>query len=568
MSRTTSHARWWKAALFLITAVVLVLSGRVVLHSAWMRGLVLEKLRTVVSTVGGPSYSLRIGSVDIDPIGGALAITHLQLDHDTALVDSLRTGHGRFLLSLQAGRMSISGLSYWRLLLNDEVRVATATIYAPVVRYTYASHRETQPAPTAESGPTEGAIDLVSIAELVITDASGTAMDLRERAPTLDIARMDIRAHELRLRLPNLGATADLAVGAAQMDIRDVRAELPPLYDLSIAHIGLLHPQGLAVFDSLRYTPRVDRKTTHAYLREMTSIYALDVKTIALARVDLYRAFAEQQVEVGSLTVDGAFFDVFLDKSMPDAPSHYMPLPTSGLRNIPFGLRVDTLLLTNAEMTYSERFEVQNGYGSMRLTGIEATILNMGNDTLLAIADSSMRGTVDAKLFDKGELHGVFTAPLASRDDAFTLDVTLRDMPLAAANSMSENLLLLRADSGWINSLRFHMSANNDSAAGAFTLKYSDAWLRIMNTDGEKRRFLTGLVNRAVHRNSKDKPVDERTERLRIARRKDRSLFNYIWVFTREGLMHTLLPEVLADVQGGMMKRKANARKAAQRKGR
>ena len=128
--------------------------------------------------------------------------------------------------------------------------------------------------------------------------------------------------------------------------------------------------------------------------------------------------------------------------------------------------------------------------------------------------------------------------------------------------------MLLRGGSGGFNARRFRVGANNDSAAGAFALKYSDAWLRIMNTDGEKRRFLTGLVNRAVHRNSKDKPVDERTERLRIARRKDRSLFNYIWVFTREGLMHTLLPEVLADVQGGMMKRKANARKAAQRKGR
>jgi len=172
---------------------------------------------------------------------------------------------------------------------------------------------------------------------------------------------------------------------------------------------------------------------------------------------------------------------------------------------------------------------------------------------------------VDLKLFDAGVLHGVYEAPLASTKDAFTLDVTLRDMPLSAANTMSENLIMLRVDSGWISSLKFHMSANNDSAMGTFTLKYSDAWLQILNADGGKRRFLTRLTNSAVHHDSKDRPADERTMILRIGRKKDRSLFNFIWCYTREGLTHTLLPGVLADIQSGMMRQKERARNADQR---
>lgn len=565
MKNTTSRKRWRRLAILLVTASALVFGGRALLRSEWMRGLVLEKLRDVVSKAGGPLYSLKIGTVDIDPVGGDMAIMDVRLEPDTSLLDSLRHGRGRFLLNASAGRIAVSGLSYWRLLLKDEVRIASATVYTPVVRYTFASHRDAHPPTAAEERPTQDTPDLLSIGELVITEASGTAVDLTERAPELRIGRMDARAHELRILLPKLGEPLEWVVGQAQVDIQDVAAELPPLYDLSIAHVGLIHPEGLASIDSLRYMPRVDRKTTHKYLHEMTTIYALDVKSIALARVDLYRAFAEQQVEMGSLTVDGAFFDVFLDKSMPDALSHFMPLPVSALRNVPFGLRVDTLRLTHADMTYSERFEVANGYGNTRLTGIEATLTNVTNDTLLALADSSMRGTVDAKLFDAGVLHGVYEAPLASTKDAFTLDVTMRDMPLSAANNMSENLIMLRADSGWISSLKFHMSANNDSAMGAFTLKYSDAWLQILNADGGKRRFLTQLTNTAVHHDSKDRPADERTMLLRIGRKKDRSLFNFIWCYTREGLTHTLLPGVMADIQSGMMRQKERARNADQR---
>ena len=557
----TARTRWKKLAILAGIICALVLAVRPVLRSEWMRGLVLEKLRAVVSKAAGPSYSLHIGKVEIDPIGGDLAIMDIVLGHDSAVVDSLLHGHERFLLSGKVGRISITGLSYWRLLLADEVRVGSATVYTPVLRYTYASHRAIDTVRTTAAGAAGDAPELICLGELVITEASGTAVDLAARAPEMVIDRLDMRAHDIRVVLPDMGSFAQWMVGSAQVDIQHVLAQLPPLYDLTIAHIGLLHPEGLASIDSLRFIPRVDRSTTHKYLREMTSIYALDVKSIALARIDLYRAFAEQQVEMGSLTVDGAFFDVFLDKTMPEDPSRFKPLPVSALRNVPFGLRVDTVRLTNAEMMYSERFEVERGYGNTHLSGIEVTLLNVSNDTLLAMADTVMRGTVDAKLFDKGILHGEYTAPLSSRNDAFKLDVTMRDMPLSAANSMSENLILLRADSGWINSLHFRMNANNDSAVGPFTLKYSNAWLRIVNDDGKKRRFLTTLVNSTLHHDSKDKPPEERTEHLRLARRKDRSVFNYIWIYSREGLMHTLLPEALADVQSGMMKRKARASK-------
>lgn len=565
MSNPTSHKRWRRLAFLLITISALIIGARAVVRSEWMHARVREKLRSVVSTVGGPSYSLKIGKVVIDPVGGEVAIMDVSLEADTGLLDSLRQGRERFLLNARAGRIAVSGLSYWRLLLEDEIRIASATVYAPVVRYTYASHREVSPTTAPGTPLTQETPDVLSIGELIVTEASGTAVDLNERAADLSIGRVDARAHELHIRLPDLGEPLEWVVGKAQVDILDIAAELPPLYDLKIAHVGLTHPEGLASIDSLRYIPRVDRRTTHQHLSEMTTIYALDVKSIAMTRVDLYRAFAEQQVEMGSLSVDGAFFDVFLDKSMPDALSHFMPLPVTALRSVPFGLRVDTLRLTNADMTYSERFEVENGYGDLRLTGISATIMNVTNDTLLAMADSGLRGTVDAKLFDAGALHGVYEAPLASTKDAFTLDVSVRDMPLGAANNMSENLIMLRADSGWISSLKLHMSANNDSAMGSFALKYSDAWLRILKADGGTRGLLTRLTNTAVHHDSKDRPVDERTLFLRIGRKKDRSLFNFTWCFTREGLTRTLLPGVLADIQAAMMRQKERARAAEQR---
>jgi hypothetical protein len=565
---TRSGKFWLRAAITLTVLCALVFGARAVLRSEWMRGLVLEKLRTVVVNIGGPSYTLTMGKMDMDPVSGDVAIADILVEPDTSLFDSLRQGHGRFLLSTQAGRISITGLSYWRLLLKDEVRVASVTVNAPVIRYRYASHRDAHTSDTAVKPTAQGGMDRVSIGELVITEASGTALDLTGRAPELGIGRMDVRAREIRVLLPKFGAAAEWEVGEAQVEIDDVRAELPPLYDMSIAHVGLLHPEGLVTLDSLRYVPRVDRRTSRQHLREMTSIYAVDVKRISLARVDLYRAFAEQQVEVGVLAADSAILDIFLDKTLPDEPYHFKPLPVSALRNLPFGLSVDTLRLTNANMTYAERFTLEKGYGSMRLTDIGVALTNVSNDTLLALADTAMRGTVDAKLFGAGVLHAVYTAPLSSRNDAFTMDVALHDMPLSAANSMSENLILLKADSGWINSLKFRMSANNDSAVGPFTLKYSDAWLQIVKPDGGKRRFLTQLTNTAVHHDSKDRPVDERTMMLRIARKKDRSVFNYIWIYTREGLTHTLFPEVLADLQGAMMKQKDRGKQAEQKRDR
>ncbi|MBL0045303.1 MAG: hypothetical protein IPP33_13205 [Flavobacteriales bacterium] len=240
-----------------------------------------------------------------------------------------------------------------------------------------------------------------------------------------------------------------------------------------------------------------------------------------------------------------------------------MPLPVSALRKVPFDITLDSMHLTNAEMLYAERFEVANGYGSMHMKDIEATMYNVSNDSVLAAEGKELNGTVDMKLFDVGALHGTFTAPLISRSDAFTLHAMVRDMPLPAVNSMSENLVLLRADSGWVSSMHMHMNANNDSAVGTFTMKYDDAWLSIVKHDGSKRRFLTQLVNTIVHHDDRERPADEGTLRIRIARKKDHSFFNFIWLYTREGLSRTLLPPGWIDVHSTVMEQQERIQKIA-----
>ena len=544
-----------------VVLAVLVLSGRAVLRSEWLNEQVAEKIRTEVERIAGPDYSFTMGRLNVDAFRGDLSIEDLALRPDTSLLDSVRIAHGQAQFSAHAQRISVSGFSYWRLLIHDEVGMDSLRIDSPTLRYIYATHAENDTVPAREKDVMGETRKTISIGEFIVSNASGLAIDLAERTHEFSIGRMDAQAKQLRFVMPLQSAEIQWDVSWANVELSDVRAGLPPLYDLAIDHIGLSHPEGIVAIDSVHFRPRFTRENTHDFLREMTSIYTLDVRRVDLSRIDLHNAFTKGGLKAGLLSIDGARFDVFLDKSMPEDPSHFMPLPVSALRKVPFDITIDSIRLTNAEMLYAERFEVANGYGSMHMKDIDATLCNVSNDSLLAAAGKDLHGTVDMMLFDVGALHGIFSAPLISRRDAFTLDATVRDMPLPVVNSMSENLVLLRADSGWVSSMHMHMNANNDSATGTFTMKYDDAWLRIVKNDGSKRRFLTQMVNTILHHDDQEKPADEATLTLRIARKKDHSFFNFVWLYTREGLARTLLPPGWIDIHSTVLEQQERIQK-------
>ncbi len=550
-----------RVVILMVVACAIALSARAVLRSEWLNDQIVAQVRIEVARIVGPDYSFSMGRLTVDALKGNLWITDLALEPDINLLDSLRIGRGPAQFSVHAQSIAVIGFSYWRSLLYDEIRMDSLRVESPVLNYTYATHVVNDTVPAQEKNGITESKKTISLGDLMVNNASGTAIDLAQATHELSVVRMDIHAKRIQRDIPLRGEKERLEVGWANVDIAGIRAGLPPLYDVAIDHISLSHPQGIVAIDSLHFKPRINKKNTHEFLREMTSIYALDVKRIDIARVDLFSALTEGRVKAGLVNVDGALFDVFLDKSMPEDPLHFMPLPVSALRKVPFDITLDTVRLKNAEMLYAERFEVANGYGSMHMKDIEAAMYNVSNDSVLAAEGKELNGTVDMKLFDVGTLHGTFSAPLISPSDAFTLHAMVRDMPLPAVNSMSENLILLRADSGWVSSMHMHMNANNDSAVGTFTMKYDDAWLRIIKSDGTKRRFLTQMVNSIVHHDDHEKPADEATLRIRIARKKDHSFFNFVWLYTREGLTRTLFPPGWIDIHNTVMEQEELIRK-------
>ena len=116
---------------------------------------------------------------------------------------------------------------------------------------------------------------------------------------------------------------------------------------------------------------------------------------------------------------------------------------------------------------------------------------------------------------------------------------------------MTTDLILVRATAGTIGAVHLMMNATDERATGRVDMEYNGLELELLKQDGsgKSRRFLSGLVNQVVRDHNLRSDPNFRHGDYTLERRKDRSIFNYLWSALREGMIVTVLPGVVDDLR-------------------
>ena len=108
-------------------------------------------------------------------------------------------------------------------------------------------------------------------------------------------------------------------------------------------------------------------------------------------------------------------------------------------------------------------------------------------------------------------------------------------------------LLDVRATAGHLQSLVYHMEANDRRAHGTVAMHYEGIKLRggRIEKDRTTSKLLSTVINALVRNDSKGALGKDRVGTFAIDRRRDRAIFNYLWSGLREGSKSMLLPKAL-----------------------
>lgn len=532
-----------------------LLTGGWLLLSLVVDRVVRHRLERAAQQAAGGSYTVRLGQVRAHLLRGSVEVRDASLHFDSLALDSLLRGSRAGLLRVHADRIALQGLSYWRLLRHGTVAMRAIDIQAPTIDHFMPPPHAAADSTTADTA--SEAMPLITVDTLRIIAARGGTNDLSGQRTSARVDELDILSGGITVVPRPMGGFVFRA-RSTTLAARGLAAAFPPLYDLRIASLDLVHPAGLARVTGATFRPRVDPQDYGRVVEFETDLFEATMDTLLLSGLDIQRFLVMQDLFMRRAELRSPVLSIHRDKTMPDGPFLGRRLPPAGLRHIPRALRIDSIIIGNGHVDYHERDTLGTDYGRVSFTALEA-VLTGADNTPQGIEEGELQLTATARMHDQGRVAVRYAAPLRPGTSRFTLHAHVHGLPFRVFNHMTDSLLLLKVRDGRIDELVMHMQGDDDQATGTVDLTYADLRLELRSRDPRQPRnwIMDRALDLLVRRTNLRTMDNYRQGTFTVVRRKDRSIFNYAWRGLRAGTLDTMVPGILSRHAQQQANRKA-----------
>lgn len=299
--------------------------------------------------------------------------------------------------------------------------------------------------------------------------------------------------------------------------------------------------------DTIRVIPHFKKYEFANRLGYQTDRFEGVIPYINLYGFKLY-AYDSLGFEARKMTAQ-IFLHAFRDKRIPFKAT-YKPLPMEQLAKMDVGIKIDSIILNKSRIVYEEFGEEADSAGYLSVDNLYAMLRNVDNTNPLSTGKTSL--TAESAFMGKGlaKIRATFPHDYKARH---SVTGSISSVPMTSFNPMIEPALNVRAESGFLEQIDFHFTADNYSSHGEIQLNYNNLRLttfkkpstkkkkglfRKIKTDEIKNGFKTFIVNTFIIKKNMDESVPEEKRKGEISFERNRSkyIFNFWWKSVASGI--------------------------------
>ncbi len=520
---------------------------------AWLDATVRERIGTAVRGATVEGYHFRMDGLRTDLGSGDVRITGVSLTYDTVLNDSLRLGVYDYLFHAEAATIAMRGLSIWRVVWKREVHARAIEVEGPALDYIIGDRRVQLQAPFQRlRGQEGGRLHLFAVDSVVVRDARAGMHDLSGHLPVLHATGLNITARDMRVVHPRGRRRADLRMGDVDLALDSLSSGISGGYRLHFGATQLSDSDRRGSVDHI-----VLERTDTLPPAERSTVLDLRVDSLVFDGLDIGGLIADQALRMRGLNVHGARLDAWLDKELPKGMPVPKMLPPAALLDLPFPIQVDSLRLVDAAIHYHERSDATGLWAAIRFDHVQAAFGGIHNVPGRPDARPVIRGGLRATFMGTADLAATYEAPLDG-SGLFTFTATMGVLPFAQLDTVTSNLLRLSLREGRVEHMHMEMRGNARRARGRMDLGYTDlvATISAGATSAQRHSMFGSLMDHAMDIEQGGGISDRRRRSYSVERDPERSLFTFIWHFTRTGVSRDLLPGVKERISSLLRKEK------------
>ena len=231
----------------------------------------------------------------------------------------------------------------------------------------------------------------------------------------------------------------------------------------------------------------------------------IELKTLSLQQLEPSTTFFSQlDIDADKVEIDGLHASFRKNKNYDRPPDVYKPMFRGMINGIPIDVKVDSVVITNSAVTYSELGVKKSKSGSIDVTDINATVLGITNMPEYQKTLGKAHIKANAKLAGETDVKTEMTIPYDT--NAFSISVQTGALDLVKLNPTLVPLAGVDILSGQLKKIDYQIEAWETKATNQLVFDYENLDLKIVSekgaAKGKKKALLSALANAAIRENN------------------------------------------------------------------
>lgn len=212
-------------------------------------------------------------------------------------------------------------------------------------------------------------------------------------------------------------------------------------------------------------------------------------------------------------------------------------MPHKWFRSLPARVSIDSAFFPDAYIAYKEKPGEELQEGTLWFSDVDTRIRNLNNTS----NESHIAVQTEGKVMGAGELYLEVVFDIFSNKNAFTYHGEAGSMDLTKLNPALEPIGFLSIESGYLDSIDFHVDANEEHATGELMAYFDNLKIDLLKKEPDlDDKDIKSFFANALVVNSENVPGDFNPGEIAYSWDKKNNYFNYLWKTFRSGIYSSL----------------------------
>ncbi len=512
----------FKKGLIIGASVLIVLIIGVLTANIIIKNKLKDALNNISETI-----KIQYQDIHVNALTGSVGLIHPKISVYGKTTDKIS-------MEVELSELSINDVSYWDYIFNDKITIKNISINEPKAIY---NHNELVNLKSSENSFKDSFKKDIEIETIEIVNGDVQIFNVANESLILKSEKINFKIHDVAIKKSNLNRKIPVTFQDYQLTCNNLFYMLNDYENLVV---------GEGDFNNDFYKIKnLSIKTTYSKkeLSKQISVerdhFDLNIDSIVVKNHDFgIKKDSIFYFESNQVDFYKPIFKIYRDKLVEDDLT-YKPLYSKSLRNLNFDMSLSNVFLNNASIIYTEKVKEDTEGGRLEFSNLNAEINNLSNT--YKKQETKTSANIDAIFMENTPIHVNWDFDVKDSNDEFIFKADVGNLAASHMNQFMEPNLNVRLN-GEVKKTYFTINGNDQSSLIDLKLEYDDFDIVILKKNGkEKNKLLSGLINLFVSSDSNDKStVFRHGHKSNIERDKTKSVFNYLWLNVKAGLLNAM----------------------------